>query len=230
MRLLLVEDELPLCEALTEILEKNHYSVTAVNDGESGLNEALSGVYDIILLDIMLPRRSGLEILSELRKARFSVPVLLLTAKGAPSDKVQGLDCGADDYLAKPFDTDELLARLRALCRRKGDLITEDTLSFSDLTLDLASYELLCGEKRTRLSNREFEIIRHFLLHQHAVVNKEELLAKLWGSESGAESNNLEVYVSFLRKKLAFLGAHVKITALRGVGYQLIDTSPQTSC
>lgn len=225
MRLLLVEDELPLCEALTEILEKNHYSVTAVHDGEAGLDEALSGVYDILLLDIMLPKRSGLDILSEVRKSRSSVPVLLLTARNTPTDKVTGLDLGADDYLSKPFDTDELLARLRALSRRKGELIVDDTLSFSDLTLDLSTYELISGEKRTRLSGREFEIIRHFLLHQHAVVNKEELLVKFWGYETGADSNNLEVYISFLRKKLTFLGAHVKISALRGVGYQLVDTS-----
>ena len=225
MHLLLVDDELPLCEALSEILQSNGYTVSCANDGESGLHEALSGTYDLLLLDVMLPGRSGLDILREVRSAGLSVPVLLLTAKNTPSDKVTGLDCGADDYLAKPFDTEELLARLRALSRRAGDRPMQAALSFSDLTLDPSAYELTCGEKHARLSSREMEIIRQFLFHQHAVVNKEELMNRLWGSENAVESNNLEVYISFLRKKLTFLGAHVKIVALRGVGYQLIDTS-----
>lgn len=221
MKLLLVEDEKQLSDALCQILSKNRYEVFPCYDGETGLDEAMSGIYDVVLLDIMLPRLDGLEVLRQLRGAGISTPVLLLTAKGEITDKVKGLDCGADDYLPKPFATEELLARIRALGRRKGEIITKETLSFADLKLDLATYELSRRSLHVKLSRKELEMMKYFFLRPHVVVNKEDLLTKLWGFENSAASNNLEVYISFLRKKLAYLGSGVKINCIRGAGYQL---------
>lgn len=225
MKLLLVEDEKQLSDALCHILEKNRYQTVPVYDGERGLDEALSGIYDIILLDIMLPKRDGLEVLRRLRSAGVGTPVLLLTARGEVSDKVTGLDCGADDYLPKPFSTEELMARLRALSRRKGEFIVGDAFTFADVSLDLSTYELSRGGMRLRLSKKEFEIMKFFFLRAHAVVSKEEILTKLWGYENAATDNNLEVYISFLRKKLLYLGTGVKISCIRNVGYQLEEPS-----
>ena len=224
MKILLVQDEAQLSDALCQILGKHRYEVTQAYDGERGLDEALSGIYDIVLLDIMLPKKDGLEVLRQIRAAGLSTPVLLLTAKGEVSDKVRGLDYGADDYLPKPFATEELLARMRALGRRKGEIM-DDVLSFSDLSLSLSAYELCCGSQRVKLSHKEFEIMKYLLLRPRIVVSKEELFTKLWGYDATAAANNLEVYVSFLRKKLLFLKAGVKITCLRNVGYQLEEAS-----
>jgi DNA-binding response OmpR family regulator len=221
MKLLLVEDEQQLSEALTQLLNQNHYLVDAVLDGESGLDCALTGIYDLIVLDIMLPRVSGLEILKELRAQRIAVPVILLTAKGETSDKVQGLDGGADDYLAKPFASDELLARIRALLRRKGELITDNTLAFADFRLNLGTYELEGRQGRVRLTLKEFEILKYLMDRPHHAVSKDDLILKVWGYDSEAEYNNLEVYISFLRKKLSHVGARAAISTLRGVGYKL---------
>lgn len=223
-RILLVEDEKQLSDALCQILMKNKYEVYPAYDGETGLDEALSGIYDTVLLDIMLPKRDGLSILRELRKQKISTPVLLLTAKGEVQDKVKGLDCGADDYLSKPFSTEELLARLRALSRRKGEIIVDNALQFADISLDLSSYELSAEGRSVKLSSKELEMMRYFLLRPSAVADKEDLMVKVWGYDSAAESNTLEVYISFLRKKLQYLHSRVKITCLRGVGYQLEDT------
>ncbi len=224
MKLLLVEDEIQLSDALCQILGKNRYDVSPAYDGEQGLDEALSGIYDVILLDIMLPKKDGLEVLRQIRAAGLSTPVLLLTAKGEVSDKVRGLDYGADDYLPKPFATEELLARIRALGRRKGEIL-DDVLAFSGLSLSLSSYELCCGSRKVKLSNKEFEIMKFLLLRPRVVVSKEELFTKLWGYDATAAANNLEVYVSFLRKKLLFLQSNVKITCLRNVGYQLEEAA-----
>lgn len=220
MKVLLVEDEKLLSDALCQILSKNHCETCPAYDGETGLDEALTGIYDVILLDIMLPGLDGLEVLRQIRAAGLSTPVMLLTAKGETGDKVRGLDCGADDYLAKPFASEELLARVRALCRRKGEIIADQALSFSDLTLDLSAYELVRGGLRVKLSNKELEMMKYFFLRPNMVINREELLTKLWGFE-GAAGNNLEVYISFLRKKLLYLNAAAKIVCIRGVGYQM---------
>ena len=178
MRLLLVEDEKQLAEALTELLIKNKYMVDAVYDGEAGLDYALTGVYDVIILDIMLPRLNGLEVLRQLRASGISTPTILLTAKGDIKDKVIGLDCGADDYLAKPFAAEELLARIRALSRRKGEMIIDDILSFADFHLNLSSYELEGEKSSVRLTLKEFEIIRYFMYRPHHAVSKDELIEK----------------------------------------------------
>jgi len=204
-----------------QILNKNKYMVDGVYNGEDGLDYALTGIYDVIILDIMLPKLNGLEILKKIREENISTPVILLTAKGEVSDKVKGLDCGADDYLPKPFSTDELLARLRALTRRKGEVINDDTLSFGDFSLNLSTYILEGNNGNVRLTLKEVEILKYFLLRPGRVVSKEDLIIKIWGYESEAENNNIEVYISFLRKKLQYIGAEAKISTIRGVGYKL---------
>ena len=221
MNILLIEDEKHLTDALTHILKKEKYIVDAAYDGESGLNLALSGRYDVILLDIMLPKKNGYEVVSQLRREKIATPVLMLTARGQIADKVKGLDLGADDYLAKPFSTPELLARIRALIRRKGNVISENIRKFGDIEYNVSGYELSCGEKKVKIALKESEILLYFLDRPSFVVTKDELIVKLWGYDSEAEYNNIEVYISFLRKKLQFLGSKVSITTVRGVGYKL---------
>ena len=221
MKLLLVEDEKQLSEALSQILINNKYSVDAVYDGENGLEYALTSIYDVIILDIMLPKLNGLEILRKLRKENISTPVLLLTAKDSVDDKVTGLDLGADDYLPKPFDPKELLARLRAISRRKGEVINDNLLSFGDINLNLSNYDLSCKDSTITLTQREFEILNYFMQRPKNIVSKDDLITKLWGFDSDIEYNNIEVYISFLRKKLTFINSSVKITTIRRAGYKL---------
>ena len=221
MKILIVEDEVRLAEALQQILVKNRHAADIEHNGASGLDQALTGLYDVILLDIMLPRMNGLEVLRELRKAGIATPVLLLTARDEASDKVTGLDCGADDYLTKPFNTEELLARIRALGRRRGAPLADDQLKFDNTSLDLSTYELACNGKVVRLGMKEFQIMEIFMAHGNRIAGKEDLIAKVWGYDSEAEYNNLEVYVSFLRKKLAHIHSPVVIRTVRGVGYAL---------
>jgi DNA-binding response OmpR family regulator len=221
MRILVVEDEIALSEALEQILKKNKYSVDLAHNGESGLNHALSGIHDLILLDIMLPRMDGLSVLRELRKAGIATPVILLTAKGEVSDKVTGLDSGADDYLAKPFATEELLARVRAASRRRADVPPEDTLKFADIELNPSTLVLTSGGKEVKLILKEKELLELLIARKDMATPKGLILEKLWGYDSEAVDNHAEVYVSFLRKKLAFLGSRAGITTIRGIGYRL---------
>lgn len=221
MKLLLVEDEKQLSEALQQILIKNKYSVDAVYNGDEGLDYALTGVYDVIILDIMLPKLNGIEILKMIRKRKISTPVILLTAKGSVEDRILGLDSGADDYLPKPFSPDELLARLRALTRRNGDFINENILEFSDIKLNLSTYDMEVNYNSITLTQKEFEILKYFMQRPKLVVSKDDLITKLWGFDSDIEHNNIEVYISFLRKKLAYVESNVKITTIRRVGYRL---------
>ena len=221
MKLLLVEDEKQLSEALQQILIKNKYSVDAVYNGDEGLDYALTGVYDVIILDIMLPKLNGIEILKMIRKRKISTPVILLTAKGSVEDRILGLDSGADDYLPKPFSPDELLARLRALTRRNGDFINENILEFSDIKLNLSTYDMEVNDNSITLTQKEFEILKYFMQIPKLVVSKDDLITKLWGFDSDIEHNNIEVYISFLRKKLAYVESNVKITTIRRVGYRL---------
>ena len=221
MKLLLVEDEKQLSEALQQILIRNKYSVDAVYNGEEGLLYALSGVYDVIILDIMLSKLNGLEILKTIRKKGIATPTILLTAKASIEDKIFGLDCGADDYLPKPFSTDELLARLRALTRRNGGFINENILEFSDIKLNLSTYDMEVNDNSITLTQKEFEILKYFMQRPKLVVSKDDLITKLWGYDSDVEYNNIEVYISFLRKKLAYVESNAKITTIRRVGYRL---------
>ena len=224
MRLLLVEDEIQLSEALNQILSKNKYVVDAVYNGEDGLDYGLTDIYDVIVLDIMLPKLNGLEVLRRLRKENIKTPVILLTAKGEIEDKVKGLDSGADDYLAKPFSIDELLARLRALTRRQGEIINDNVLEFGDIKLNISTYELEGPYNSIKLSLKEFEIIRCFMQRPKTIVTKDELISKIWGYDSDAEYNNIEVYISFFRKKLGYVASTTNITTVRGVGYKLEES------
>lgn len=221
MRLLLVEDEKQLSEALQQILIRNKYAVDAVYNGDEGLDYSLTGVYDLIILDIMLPKLNGLEILKMIRRRKISTPVILLTAKDSVEDKILGLDSGADDYLPKPFSPDELLARLRALTRRNGDFINENILEFSDIRLNLSTYDMEVNDNSITLTQKEFKILKYFMQRPKLVVSKDDLITKLWGFDSDVEHNNIEVYISFLRKKLAYVESNVKITTIRRVGYRL---------
>lgn len=221
MKLLLVEDEKQLSEALQQILIKNKYSVDTVYNGDEVLDYALTDVYDVIILDIMLPKLNGIEILKMIRKRKISTPVILLTAKGSVEDRILGLDSGADDYLPKPFSPDELLARLRALTRRNGDFINENILEFSDIKLNLSTYDMEVNDNSITLTQKEFEILKYFMQRPKLVVSKDDLITKLWGFDSDIEHNNIEVYISFLRKKLAYVESNVKITTIRRVGYRL---------
>ena len=221
MKLLIVEDEMQLADALTEILKRSRYSVDTVYNGIDGLDCALTGVYDCIILDIMLPGMNGLEILKNIRKERISTPVLLLTARSEIDDKINGLDCGADDYLTKPFVTGELLARIRALTRRKGELIDDDKLDYNGLELIKSTASVKWQGNDVKLSLKEYQIMEMLMANPRQILPKERIIEKIWGYESDVEYNNIEVYISFLRKKLSVISAPVQIKTARGIGYSL---------
>ncbi|WP_407424957.1 response regulator transcription factor [Treponema sp.] len=223
MRVLLVEDEEGLSQALVEIFKKNRINIDAVLDGKEGLKYAESQIYDAIILDIMLPGIDGISILKKLRENHNHVPVLLLTAKDDVSDKITGLDAGADDYLTKPFSSDELLARVRALTRRKGE-IKEESVTFGDLTLSKNNCELQSAKGAAiKLSLKEYQILSLLFEHPHQIITKEQLIEKIWGGDSNAEYNNVEVYISFIRKKIENLEVKIRIRTARGIGYSLED-------
>lgn len=220
MRILIVEDETRLAETLRQLMEDQRYQADMVGDGADGVDYGLTGQYDLIILDVMLPKVDGFEVARRLRSAHISTPILMLTARDDISDKIGGLDCGADDYMTKPFDSGELMARVRALTRRQGEVLG-DVLKVGDLSLECSSRLLRVGERSVRLGFKEFEVMRLLMVNSRAVVSKETLIAKIWGLDSEAEDNNVEVYISFLRKKLAYLGSRIAISAVRKVGYYL---------
>ena len=220
MRVLIVEDERRLAEALGQIMAEQRYQTDVVYDGADGLDYALTEQYDVIVLDVMLPKLDGFEVASRLRHAHVSTPILMLTARDEMPDKIAGLDHGADDYMTKPFDIGELLARVRALTRRQGEVIGEQ-LTAGDLTLELSTRCLRQGDKSVRLGFKEFDVLRQLMVHPRAVVPKEDIIARVWGLDFDAEDNNVEVYISFLRKKLSFLESNVSIGTVRKVGYYL---------
>jgi len=220
MRILIIEDEIALSNVLSEILKKNNYAVDAVYDGADGLDYAVSGLYDAILLDIMLPKMSGLEMLKALRSQGHSTPVLLLTAKSEIEDKVKGLDCGADDYITKPFATDELLARVRSVLRRKDVFISSEQ-SFGDLTIDKNTLKIATKKDEIKMSLKEYQILEMLIINSNQIISKEKFVEKIWGYDFDGEYNSVEVYISFVRKKLTAIGSKVKIKAHRGVGYSL---------
>lgn len=220
LRILIVEDERRLADALTQIMREQKYTVDAVYDGEDGFAYAKSNEYDAIILDVMLPKRNGYDVVRTLRREKIATPVLMLTARDELESKINGLDCGADDYMTKPFAPEELTARIRALTRRQGEVLLEEML-YEDIVLELTSNDLRCGAKRIRLSFKEFEVMKLLLLSQNTIVPKEQLIVKVWGPESEAEDNNVEAYISFLRKKLFYIGSKVGIQTVRKVGYRL---------
>lgn len=221
MKILLIEDERALSEALCTLMRKQKMTVEAAYDGVAGLDAALTDRFDVILLDLMLPGMNGLEVLKRLRAGGIATPVLLLTAKGEVSDKVRGLDEGADDYLPKPFATEELFARIRALTRRKGEPVLEQELVAGDLTLELGSLMLTGPKGEVQLTLKEFEIMKLLMDRPQHVMPKDDIIISVWGYDADVEHNTLEVYISFLRKKLSYLESGVSINALRGVGYRL---------
>ena len=221
MRVLIIEDEVRLASTLQDLLDMNGYTADVCHDGESGLDNALSGIYDVVLLDVMLPKMDGFTVLRNLRSAGNAVPVLMLTARSELSDRVEGLDCGAAYSLTTPFEPKALLACIRALTRRQPELRSSDTVEFGDLKLDKSAFTLSCGNRQLRLSRKEFDMMDLLMRNRDMVLTKETLLLKIWGYESDAEDNNVEVYVSFLRKKLDHLRSKVKIKTIRMVGYCL---------
>lgn len=220
MRILIVEDEIALSNVLCEILRKNNYTVDAVYNGVDGLDYASSNIYDAILLDVMLPQMNGLEMLHTMREKGNSTPVLLLTAKSEIEDKVSGLDSGADDYLTKPFATNELLARIRSITRRK-DVFVGDDRSFGDLTIDRNTLKISTKSNEIKVSLKEYQILEMLITNPNQIISKEQFVEKIWGFASDSEYNSVEVYISFVRKKLAALETNVNIVAYRGVGYSL---------
>lgn len=220
MKVLIVEDEIRLADALGQIMKEQNYHTDIVNDGIDGLYYGLTNEYDVIILDVMLPGMNGFQIVQKLRESRIKTPVLLLTARDDTSDKVKGLDKGADDYLTKPFIPEELLARIRALSRRQGDVFL-DEMVFGDLSLDLSSNDLCCSEKSIHLAFKEFEVLKLLMSNSGKIISKDTLITRVWGNDSDAEDNNVEAYISFLRKKLSFVGSQVEINTIRKVGYRL---------
>lgn len=220
MKLLYAEDERALSEAVCDILTYHRYVVDAVYDGADAYDYAITGDYDVIILDIMLPKRNGTEVLSELRKNGCKTPILLLTAKSQTEDRIQGLDAGADDYLTKPFDMGELLARVRALLRRRNEFHPE-TLKFGDLVLDQGSATLYCKGSEFTLPKQEYRLAEQLLLNHSIYLSSEELLVKAWGYNTETDTNSVWLYISYLRKRLSSMNSEVGIVSKRNVGYRM---------
>lgn len=220
MKLLYAEDERSLSEAVVDILTYHKYVVDAVYDGEDALDYALSGDYDGIILDIMMPKRDGIEVLSALRKGGCKAPVLLLTAKTQVEDRIRGLDAGADDYLPKPFDMGELLARVRAMLRRREEF-HPDLLSFGDLTLNVQSSVLSCGDTRFSLPKQEYRLMEQLMINHGIFLSSDDLLIKAWGYGAETDVNSVWLYISYLRKRLTAMGSRVEIVSKRNIGYRL---------
>ena len=219
MRILIVEDEKLLADSLQAMLEKKGFEVEVAYDGESGEEYALLGVYDLLILDVMMPKMNGYELARQVRAKRLGVPILMLTARAGLEDRIEGLNAGADYYLTKPFDTRELLACINALLRRQGSQV--DELAFGNTCLDLGTGMLRCADRAVRLSAKEFDVMRALLQAGERNLPKEVILARVWGYESNAVENHVEVYVGFLRKKLAGIGSNIRIMAIRKLGYHL---------
>ncbi len=219
MKILIIEDEILLANSLKCLLESKGFQVEAVYDGESGAEYAELGIYDLLILDVMMPGLNGLEVARRVRSRRCSTPILMLTAKSGLDDRIAGLNAGADYYLTKPFDSRELLACINALLRRQGSQINE--LTYGNTSLDLGCSTLHCGDRQIRLSAKEFDVMRFLLQSQERNLSKEVILARVWGFDSNAVENHVEVYVGFLRKKLASIGSNVRIVSIRRLGYHL---------
>ena len=219
MKILIVEDEKLLADSIGKLLEKQGFEVEIVYDGEAGVAYAELGIYDLLILDVMMPKMDGYAAAEKIRGKRLGVPILMLTAKTDLEDRIRGLNSGADYYLAKPFDTRELLACINALLRRQGAQV--DEVTFGNTSLDLASAMLVCGSERVRLSAKEFDIMRYLFQTGERNLSKEAILTRVWGYDSDAVENHVEVYIGFLRKKLASIGSDIRIEVVRRLGYHL---------
>lgn len=223
MRLLIAEDELDLAEALTVFFQKNHFSVDAVNDGADAYEYASSGEYDAIILDVMMPKMNGIDVLRGLRAEGIKTPVMMLTAKGMKDDRITGFNAGADDYLPKPFEPDELICRVRAMLRR-SDNYRPSALEFGDVTLDPSTGLLACSGRSVRLSGREYQVMELFMRSPNIVFSADKIMERVWGWDSDAEINVIWVHISNLRKKLRSIGSKITIRAVRGLGYALEES------
>lgn len=225
MRVLIVEDEKRLGEAIAQMLKENSVMTDVVRDGREGYEYAQTGVYDAIILDLMLPSMNGFEISKKLRAEKVKTPILMLTAKySTTADKVCGLESGADDYMTKPFQYEELLARIRAITRRRGE-VQMNEITYGDIVLNLSTGEMICNDKSIHLNYKEFEIMKLLIANQDVAIKKDDIIVKVWGYDSDATDNNVEAYISFIRKKLSFLKSRVSIIALRKIGYKLEEKS-----
>lgn len=221
MNILIIEDEYSLADAIAETLKKEKFNTNIETNGEDGENEALTENYDLILLDVMLPQKNGFEILRSLRKAKIKTPIIMLTAKSEISDKLNGLENGADDYITKPFSTRELMARIKIILKRTNNIEDTSILEFGDLTLDIKNAKVKCNDNEIQISGKELELLEQLLINKSQVSIRENLAQRIWGYERDSEYNNVEVYITFLRRKLNLLQSKVKIKAIRGIGYKL---------
>lgn len=221
MKILIIEDEYSLADAISETLKKQNFITNIITDGEEGENEALTGVYDLILLDIMLPNKNGFKILENLQKEKIETPVIILTAKSEIYDKLNGLENGADDYITKPFHMKELVARIKVVLKRKNDVKDLSIIQYEDLSLNLRNGKISCQNNEITINGKELELLETLMINKKQIVSRETLANKIWGYNSDTEYNNVEVYISFLRKKLKLLKSKVEIKTVRGIGYIL---------
>lgn len=223
MKVLIAEDEYSLADAISKSLKKEHLDTTIVTNGLDGEYEALTNLYDLILLDVMLPKKNGFEILKTLKEEKIKTPIIILTAKGELDDKLNGLENGADDYITKPFHMKELIARIKIILKRNANIDDTSILTYSDLILNLSTGKLKCKEKEVAINGKELHLMELLLINKEKIVQKDALADKIWGYDNEAEYNTIEVYISFLRKKISLLGSKVKISTVRGIGYKLED-------
>lgn len=221
MNILIIEDEYSLADAVAETLKNEKFNVCIKTNGEDGEDEALTENYDLILLDVMLPKKNGFEILRYLRQEKIRTPIIMLTAKSEIDDKLNGLEHGADDYITKPFSMRELMARIKAVLKRSNNIENTDCLEFEDLSLDLKNAKLKSHNNEIQIGGKELELLEQLLLNKNQVISRESLLERIWGYESEAEYNNVEVYITFIRRKLKLIESKVNIKAVRGIGYKL---------
>lgn len=221
MNILIIEDEYSLADAISETLKNEKFNVCIKTDGEEGEDEALTENYDLILLDVMLPNKNGFNILKALGQAKIKTPVIMLTAKSEMEDKLNGLEHGADDYITKPFAMRELIARIKAVLKRTNNIENTDHLEYGDLSLDLKNAKLKCTDNEIQISGKELEILEQLLINKNQIISREGLAERIWGYESNSEYNNVEVYITFVRRKLKLIESKVSIKAIRGVGYKL---------
>ena len=221
MNILIIEDEYSLADAISESLKNDKFNVTIKANGEQGEDEALTENYDLILLDVMLPGKNGFEILRYLRQEKIKTPIIMLTAKSEIDDKLNGLEHGADDYITKPFAMRELIARIKAVLKRTNNIENTDYLEYGDIVLDLKNAKLMCNNNEIQISGKELELLEQLLINKNQISSRESLAEKIWGYESDSEYNNVEVYITFIRRKLKLIDSKVTIKAIRGVGYKL---------